>query len=227
MAKRSATKQTDTREKLLQTAISLIWQSSYHRVGVNEMCTQAGVTKGSFYHYFESKAALFEAASDYYWQGFKLELDAIFSPNNDALTQLELLLHYAIDKQIQHADGSNPVSGCPFFTAGAQVGAGEDAVRNAALEMTRKCERYNTALTRNLQAGGYLNQDRDAEQTGRLIGQYIQGLLLYGRVCADLNAVKRDIRIGMYSLLGLKEAYWQDWEKEPTAQSMSPAPQTA
>ena len=41
-------KHTGTKEKLLETATLLIWQSSYSNVGVNEICQQAGVTKGAF-----------------------------------------------------------------------------------------------------------------------------------------------------------------------------------
>ncbi|HEC75121.1 MAG TPA: TetR/AcrR family transcriptional regulator, partial [Methylophaga aminisulfidivorans] len=36
---------SETKEKLLETALTLIWQSSYSSVGVNEICRQAGVTK--------------------------------------------------------------------------------------------------------------------------------------------------------------------------------------
>ena len=67
----------ETREKLLETATDLIWQSNYNVVGVNEICKQAGVTKGAFYHHFETKADLFVAASRHYWDGMKLELDEI------------------------------------------------------------------------------------------------------------------------------------------------------
>ena len=39
---------SETREKLLQTAIDLVWQSNYCSVGVAEICARAGVTKGAF-----------------------------------------------------------------------------------------------------------------------------------------------------------------------------------
>jgi TetR/AcrR family transcriptional repressor of nem operon len=34
----------DTKEKLLETAIELVWKSNYDSVGVNEICEKAGVT---------------------------------------------------------------------------------------------------------------------------------------------------------------------------------------
>lgn len=126
----------ETREKLLDTATRLIWQSNYSSVGVNEICKQAGVTKGAFYYHFETKADLYVAASRHYWGVMKADLDAIFTPSFSPLEQLENLIRLILDKQeteSEHADLE--VVGCPFFTSAGQAGAEEVKVRMAALEM--------------------------------------------------------------------------------------------
>ena len=82
-------KSTDTREKLLDTAIQLIWQSNYASVGVNDICEKAGITKGAFYHYFDSKATLFAEATHHHWDQMKGDVDTIFSPELSPLAQLE------------------------------------------------------------------------------------------------------------------------------------------
>lgn len=198
---------TETKDKLLQTAILLIWQSNYSNVGVNEICKQAGVTKGSFYHYFETKADLFCEASEYYWRELKKELDKIFSPSNTPLQQLHKFIKLILIKQqLNMADG-NPVSGCPFFTSGAQAGIGDDKVRSAACEMSDNAVKYSTALVRNLKAEDMLNGNPEPRQLGRLLHQYIQGLLSFGRVYYDLDVVKTDLREGVYRLIDLKEEY--------------------
>ena len=197
----------DTRKKLLETAISLIWQSSYSGVGVAEICKQAGVTKGSFYHYFETKADLFCEASQYYWDNFKKDLDAVFSPSNTPLEQLQRLIEFILEEQEREASADSPVSGCPFFTSASQCNCGEEKVRQAAMEMSENALAYNTALVRNLKADGLLNGDPDPQQVGRLINQYIQGLLLYGQVYRSLERVRRDLREGLYRLVDLKQEY--------------------
>lgn len=203
----SEAKQASTDIVLLETAISLIWQSSYHRVGVNEICQHAGVTKGSFYHHFDSKADLFRAASHYYWDSMKQTLDEIFSPTMHPLEQLEALILFAIAKQQTNPEAENEVSGCPFFSAGAQADEEEAAVREAVREMSGKCHQYNRALVLNLMAHECLNDKVDADQTARLIQQYVQGLFMYGRVYNSLQLVRSDIRTGLYRLLTLKEEY--------------------
>ena len=199
-------KHPETKEKLLDTAIELVWKSSYSTVGVAEICEKAGVTKGSFYHYFSSKAELFHAASEHAWDKMKGDLDAIFSPEHDPLTKLDLWIDFIFAKQETNSSEDNPVCGCPFFTSGAQCDAEEEQVRLTSLEMAEKATRYNAALVRELQDAGYLDAPGDPQQLGRLLLHYVQGLLLYGRVKKDLDAVTIDLRTGIYRLIGLKPA---------------------
>lgn len=197
---------TETRAKLLETALQLIWQRSYSSVGVNEICSQAGVTKGAFYHHFESKAELYCAASAHYWEELKAELDGIFSPTNPPLEQLERLIDFVLERQRcgQASAGGSEVSGCPFFTSGGQAGTDEEKVRLATLEMCEYGVRYHAALVRALKADDCLDGDPSSEQVGRLIYEFIQGLLIYGRIQNRLDVVEQDLREGIYRLLDLK-----------------------
>lgn len=198
----------ETRVKLLETATRLIWQSNYSSVGVNEICKQAGVTKGAFYHHFESKADLYVAASRHYWDYMKSDLDAIYSPSYTPLEQLDNLIHLIIDKQESECFPSElEVVGCPFFTSGGQAGAEDAKIRMAAREMEGHVHKYNVALTRGLKADGVLNGDPDVDQLARLVHHFIQGILMTGRVLNSLDAVRADLRDGIYRLIDLKEEY--------------------
>ena len=48
----------ETRQRLLDSAQELMYSRSYSDVGVQEICKDAKVQKGSFYHFFPSKSAL-------------------------------------------------------------------------------------------------------------------------------------------------------------------------
>jgi TetR/AcrR family transcriptional repressor of nem operon len=198
-------KPTETKNTLMETAIDLVWQSNYSSVGVAEICKQAGVTKGSFYHYFETKADLFYEASQHYWSMVEQQLDEVFSPRYTPLIQLENLFTFIITKQeMKEEIGGNPVSGCPFFTAGGQACVGEEKVRQAAMEMAAKVAVYNTALVRGLKGDGVLNSDPDPAQVGRMIHHYVMGLLIYGQVARSLDVVKQDLREAIYRIVDLK-----------------------
>jgi TetR/AcrR family transcriptional repressor of nem operon len=51
-------RKNDARDKILTTARGLIERRGYSAPGVAEICAAAGVPKGSFYHFFESKQVL-------------------------------------------------------------------------------------------------------------------------------------------------------------------------
>ena len=48
-----------TRALILESAILTFTRNGYDGTGVAEICRQAGISKGAFYHHFPSKQALF------------------------------------------------------------------------------------------------------------------------------------------------------------------------
>lgn len=57
----------DTREKLVRTAETLMLRDGYSAMRVDEVIRSAGLSKGSFYHFFDSKEALGLAALEHYY----------------------------------------------------------------------------------------------------------------------------------------------------------------
>jgi TetR/AcrR family transcriptional repressor of nem operon len=57
----------DTREKLVRTAEKLMLRDGYSATRVDEVIRKAGLSKGSFYHFFDSKEALGLAALEHYF----------------------------------------------------------------------------------------------------------------------------------------------------------------
>ena len=51
-----------TRARLVQAAHDLMLEKGYPSTSVDEICKQAGATKGSFYHHFQNRQALLVAA---------------------------------------------------------------------------------------------------------------------------------------------------------------------
>jgi len=54
------------RQKLLHAAVSVIRAKGYSATSIDELCAEAGVAKGSFFHHFPNKEALAVAAADYW-----------------------------------------------------------------------------------------------------------------------------------------------------------------
>ena len=198
----------DTKQRLMETALELIWNSNYDRVGIAEICQKAGVTKGAFYHHFSSKADLFVSASDMEWNEKSRELDEILSPRYNALEQFEKIVNLIPHKQVRFcSEGTAYICGSPIFTAGAQAGCGCSDIQLVAKTMAENASRYFGALVRNLAAEGYLDDEMDAQEIGRLAVQYVQGVLTTGRICQNVEEMAHDLRQGLYRILNVKTEY--------------------
>ncbi|VUD42146.1 HTH-type transcriptional regulator AcrR [Thalassocella blandensis] len=195
-----------TRELLLEVALNLIWQSNYNSVGVNEICKRAGVTKGSFYHHFESKGELFAEATSYYLNKVKGDLDTIMSPTNQPLDQLEQIIAMIMENKF--GKDVDDIPGCAFLSAGTQCDKSVDHINDALQSMTQTAICYNTALVRSLATGGYLDEDVNVEKSARYLHQFVQGALIFAKVHRCPKQVQEDVPEAFYRLIGLKREYW-------------------
>jgi TetR/AcrR family transcriptional repressor of nem operon len=59
----------ESKTKLLDAAMDVIRAKGYSATRIEEICEAAGLTKGSFFHHFDSKEALALAAADYWIEG--------------------------------------------------------------------------------------------------------------------------------------------------------------
>lgn len=54
------------RDKLLEAAVKLVRSNGFNATSVDQLCAEAGVTKGAFFHHFASKEALGVAVAAYW-----------------------------------------------------------------------------------------------------------------------------------------------------------------
>ena len=121
-------KRQNARTKLLQAALTVIRTKGYSATTVDDLCAAAGVTKGAFFHHFESKEALGAAAGDYWTE----VTGALFAaaPYHDHADPLDRVMAY-IDFRTQLLDG--PVEGftCLVGTMVQETFASSPAIREA------------------------------------------------------------------------------------------------
>lgn len=56
----------DKKNKLLNAALKLMLSKGYYATTVDDICAEAGVTKGSFFHYFKNKEDIGKATLDHF-----------------------------------------------------------------------------------------------------------------------------------------------------------------
>jgi TetR/AcrR family transcriptional repressor of nem operon len=85
------TAQTDslTKHRLLNAAQELMLSKGYTATSVDEICETAGLTKGSFFHYFESKEHLGRSVAQWYYASWQqLSESAPFRQIKDPLERV-------------------------------------------------------------------------------------------------------------------------------------------
>jgi TetR/AcrR family transcriptional repressor of nem operon len=86
----------DTRAKLVRTAERLMLRDGYSATRVDEVIRKAGLSKGSFYHFFDSKEALGLAALEHYYSDRVGRLAAgSYATESDPLRRAQGFLEHA------------------------------------------------------------------------------------------------------------------------------------
>ncbi|WP_281887176.1 TetR/AcrR family transcriptional regulator [Paenibacillus sp. YYML68] len=97
------------KDKLLEAALSLMLAKGYHGTTVDEICVQAGVTKGSFFHYFKSKEDVGKAAIE---QFERLQLHFIAEAGLNGIHDPLEKLHAFLDFFSEMASNPDSPSSC-------------------------------------------------------------------------------------------------------------------
>ncbi len=193
---------TDTRDRILAAAGSLISARSYADVGVAEICEAAGVKKGSFYHFFPSKRDLTVAMLDAMFVDFKHQLlDEAFRPALPPMARIDRLAEMVYEFQSAAARETGRVPGCPFGNMAAEQATQDEVLRDKVHQLF---ERLAAAIREALQqavAAGEIPAV-DVEATAEAMLAYAEGVMLLGKTRNDAGVIRqllpamRDIRIG-------------------------------
>jgi TetR/AcrR family transcriptional regulator, transcriptional repressor for nem operon len=136
---------SDARAKILASAQSLIELRGYSALGVAEICQTAGVPKGSFYYFFESKEALALAVIDEHWEVQRRDWDRILRGDAEPLQRLRQLFEETEARQRAGQQSCGTVSGCMFGNLTLELSNQTETIRerlqqifNAQVEMIEK-----------------------------------------------------------------------------------------
>ncbi|ANJ12050.1 MULTISPECIES: TetR/AcrR family transcriptional regulator [Streptomyces] len=120
---------SDARSRILVAARSLLGQRGYSGLGVAEICRAAGVPKGSFYYFFESKEALALAVIDAQWTAERHDWERILGTDAEPLQRLRQLLEATEARQRAGQGSYGAVLGCMFGNLSLEMSNQADAIR--------------------------------------------------------------------------------------------------
>jgi TetR/AcrR family transcriptional repressor of nem operon len=195
--------ESETKRKLLETAMELIWESSYGSVSVDDICTKAGVNKGSFYYAFKSKSDLAVAAFERYWEAKRPLLDQVFSSQLPPLERLKKYCTGIIHDQNEKYRSFGKVLGCPFCSLGGEQSTQDENIRMKVEQMSARMMKYYESLVRDLASEGLI-ETKDPRELGCELYFYVIGVLMQAKIENNLKSLDR-LECGAFRLLNVKQ----------------------
>jgi len=190
----------DTREKLLRVAFDLLWDQSYGSVSVDDICQRAGVNKGSFYHFFRTKADLAAEAYQEHWRGMRPTFERIFAIETPPLERLRRWCALVCETQREKAEQYGRVCGCPYATLGAELATQDETMRARLEALMESAKGYlERAISDAIREG--LATVSDPTAAAQRVFSICLGMLVEARVRNDLE-VLRDLEPAVMDLIG-------------------------
>ena len=194
---------SNAKERLMEAVQELIWTGSYGSTTIDQICQKAGVKKGSFYHFFDSKADLAVTALDAEFKNKRAEMDSLFSPTVPPLDRIRNYCEFAYCKQAEMKKQCGCVLGCPLFTLGSEVSTREQKLRAKIQEILEYHGKYFESAIRDAHSAGLIHAP-DMPAKARMIRAYFEGLLTQARIQNEVE-VLREMANGIFAMLGVKE----------------------
>ncbi|MBB4097194.1 TetR/AcrR family transcriptional regulator [Sphingomonas kyeonggiensis] len=178
------------RMHILEAAARCLFERGLLAMSVDDVCANAGISKGAFYSHFPSKEALIHAVTDM--------LSAELGPIED--TGIAALADSVFERQIAPA---LPPANARFGIEVTAASAGDSGLRERNTANLERLRHAVEAAVRGLIAAGKARTGVDAEAVGWLVQAHVMGVLCRNAVwpAQDEAALRRSTHLLLESLL--------------------------
>jgi AcrR family transcriptional regulator len=159
----------ETRARIIESAIKLFSIRGYNASSVDDICGEAGISKGAFYHHFESKQALFLALLDSWLQAIDKAIEA---SKDKTAPETFMQMTEAFPDVFETASEGLPM----FFEFWLQASR-DQKVWEASIAPYRRYHKYFTSLIKKgIEEGSFV--EVNPELAARMIVSTAMGLFL-------------------------------------------------
>jgi len=184
------------RETILDAGLKAFHQNGYNATGVLDITRAAGVPKGSFYHYFESKEALGAEVVELY--GFNGKRRAVLA--DQSIAPKERLRTYFTGLNDMFS-GKDFVHGCLLGNLSAELGDSSPVIRERLAAVYDAWTEAIAGAIGDGQADGSIRSAFPPEDLAVFILDSWEGAVLRARVAKDRRALDIFLAVGLETAL--------------------------
>lgn len=180
----SAARKLETKDGIVMTAAALFRRHGYAGTGIDQVMAAAKLTRGAFYCYFKSKAALFASVID-----GRHGLTGLLQKRDGKTT--ETLLEQGkqvIDDYMNPAHLQRVVQGCTMASLSVDVARAGGPAQES---YSRSVEQAVQELCRGLAGNGIQSVNSSADPRGYAVLATCVGGLIMARACGDPDIAAR------------------------------------
>lgn len=180
-------KKRDTRTELIAAGMALFATQGYNATGIEAILKQAGVPKGSFYHYFGSKEEFGLAVIEEFTARFLSRVDAFLAdPNTPPLARLRTFLERGLERLTEQ----QCTVGCLIGDLGQELSARNERLRQRLDGIFLSWRERFAACIRESQQAGELPASHDPQVIAGFILSGWEGAVLSAKVMKSTQPVR-------------------------------------
>lgn len=170
-----------TKERIIRTALRIFLEKGYERTSMRAISTEAGVTKGGIYHYFESKEDLFREALSFITAQMEKWSTTRFKSVRTAEDLVRALfgsiksMREAFAGIVSEDDGQHPYS---FLEVLINAARRDEGVRQEMETIYSQTRENMKTLFLEAQKTGEIRSDIDCDVLALEINALMEGILL-------------------------------------------------
>jgi AcrR family transcriptional regulator len=162
-----------SKQKIIKLAGKLFAEKGYDSVGVAEICDAAEVSKGTFYHHFESKESLFLTLLEKWLEVVDQKLSCFSQLNSTWEDGLSYITQFL--KELALESSKQNIIFLEFYSK---------AIRNQSIwnRLNQEMDHYENLIAQLIQLGikQKMLKPIDVNQTAKTTIAFVMGLLLQG-----------------------------------------------
>jgi len=182
----------DTRSDIISIGTDLIASLGFNATGIDAVLKEAGVPKGSFYHYFGSKEDFGLAVIDRFAARYDERLASFLSDQNHP--PLARIRNYLL-ANLERVERNNCSRGCLVGNLGQELSDRNERFRQRLEEVFQSWQDQLAACFREAQDAGDLSSDIDAATIAEFMLSGMEGAILRAKVMKSSRPLRDFIDI--------------------------------
>jgi TetR/AcrR family transcriptional repressor of nem operon len=181
---------SDTRNRILMTAMELFWEKGYNSTSVSDILSRSQVHSGSLYHFFPGKQDVLVGVLEFYRDGIEENLlDPAWHGVEDPIERIfALLAGYRMQLVL-----TDCTYGCPIGNLALEIHEPDPKVREL---LAANFSNWSEAIEGCLEAAGdRLAPDIDRRALAEFVLTVMEGAVMQSRTYRDLCHFDRNIAV--------------------------------